>query len=635
MNLPASAIGSLAELQPGQIVLPRFVVQHPPGLFVKPALLVKPDEFPEFVDRVFAGGLYFRDLVYPTLLSLLYDDTFRQRATADEEVFLAADIVVFRPERQALYKALRFEAQQAEYLFQPVFIDEPDEQGRGGEKQTFLEVDEFIASAWVNGIRFGIDLAALQKGIAAEKAVRLVVAQPQPFVPGQDAELKELAPGLHRNNAPRRLSGGKLDLRSFETCYPQVTAELRLAKKVPMTPGIDGRDILGQPLPAPAPKDFALSSIAGSGTRVSIEPDGEYLLACAAGFLVTDTKTHQFSVSEKIVSHEGVSARTTGDLSLNVENYEQHGEIQEKRIVHCRSITAYGAVCGEIVSTGGLVLLKSNLVGGSASNAAGDIVVEGIASGATLTALAGTVKLRQADNCLIRAQQVSIEKAINCDIVAEQVTIDLAEGCAIAGQSITVRLARSRRELDNVVLVCLPDLSAYRTRIGALQNKQAELTQALTALRTKLATLRNEKEVANYLRLAGQLRRNERVLTAEQEPGWQRLAAKMAPVLRGMAALNERIKLHENETLELTSQIAEVSRQSEAACLGIHCTVEQSQGDTRIDSYLPSAAQEALQTLSAKELKVRLRRSDAATQRLFAGSGQNFTWTYRPPISEG
>ncbi|HNH24526.1 MAG TPA: hypothetical protein PK261_06010, partial [Accumulibacter sp.] len=356
---------------------------------------------------------------------------------------------------------------------------------------------------------------------------------------------------------------------------------------------------------------------------------------CAAGFLVTDTKTHQFSVSEKIVSHEGVSARTTGDLSLNVENYEQHGEIQEKRIVHCRSITAYGAVCGEIVSTGGLVLLKSNLVGGSASNAAGDIVVEGIASGATLTALAGTVKLRQADNCLIRAQQVSIEKAINCDIVAEQVTIDLAEGCAIAGQSITVRLARSRRELDNVVLVCLPDLSAYRTRIGALQNKQAELTQALTALRTKLATLRNEKEVANYLRLAGQLRRNERVLTAEQEPGWQRLAAKMAPVLRGMAALNERIKLHENETLELTSQIAEVSRQSEAACLGIHCTVEQSQGDTRIDSYLPSAAQEALQTLSAKELKVRLRRSDAATQRLFAGSGQNFTWTYRPPISEG
>ncbi|MBL8396584.1 MAG: DUF342 domain-containing protein [Candidatus Accumulibacter sp.] len=634
MSAPASAIGSLAELQPGQIVLPRFVIQHPPGLFVKPALLVTSNEFPEFVDRVFGGGLYFRDLVYTALLSLLYDDALRLRATADEEIFLAADIVAFRAERQALYKALRFEGQQAVYMFQPVFIDEVDDRGSSGEKRTFLEIDEFIASAWKNGLRFGIDLAALQTGISAEKAVRLVVAKPLPFVVGQDAELKELAPGLHRNNAPRRLSGGKLDLRSFETCYPQVSAELRLAKKILLTPGTDGRDILGQPLPAPIPKDFELASIAGPGTRISVEPDGEYLLACGAGFLAIDTKTHQFSVSEKIVSHEGVSARTTGDLSLNVEDYEQHGEIQEKRVVHCRNITAHGAVCGEIISAGGLVCLKSNLVGGSASNAAGDIVVEGVASGATLTAGTGTVKLRQADNCLIRAQRVTIERAVNCDIVAEQVIIDLAEGCAIAGKSITVRLARPWRDLDNALLVCLPDLSAYRARITALQTKQAELTETLTIHRTRLAALRNEKEVANYLRLAGQLRRNERVLTAEQEPGWQRLAAKMAPALRTMAALNERIKQHEIEAQQLTSQVAEVWRQSEAACQGISCTVEQNEGDTRIDSYLPGAGQETLQTLSAKELKVRLRRRDETTQRLFAGSGQPFTWSYRPPMPE-
>jgi hypothetical protein len=58
-------------------------------------------------------------------------------------------------------------------------------------------------------------------------------------------------------------------------------------------------------------------------------------------------------VTDKIVSHEGVSVRTTGDLLLTGEEYEQHGEIQEKRIVQCRSITAYADVFGNIISSGG------------------------------------------------------------------------------------------------------------------------------------------------------------------------------------------------------------------------------------------------------------------------------------------
>ncbi|HPP48019.1 MAG TPA: hypothetical protein PLF25_11040, partial [Accumulibacter sp.] len=158
MSAPASAIASLAELQPGQIVLPRFVTQQPLGLFVKPALLITEKEFTTFVDRVFGSGLYFRALQYSTLLSLLFDDALRQRATAEEEIFLAADIVAFLPERQALYKALRFEGQQAVYMFQPVFVDVADEHGGGQEQRTRLTIDEFIASAWSNGLRFGIDL---------------------------------------------------------------------------------------------------------------------------------------------------------------------------------------------------------------------------------------------------------------------------------------------------------------------------------------------------------------------------------------------------------------------------------------------------------------------------------------------
>ncbi len=632
MSKPVSAIATLAELQPGQIVLPRFIVQHPPGLFVKPALLLSNSEFSEFVDRVFGGGLYFCELQYPTLLSLLYEDDRRQQAAVDQEIFLSSDIVAFLPERQALYKALRFEGQQAVYMFQPVFVDAADD-GGGQEQRTFLDPDEFIASAWNAGLRFGIDLAALQTGIDSEKTVRLVVAKGQPYTPARDAELKELAPGLHRNNAPRRLSSGRLDLRSFETCYPQVTADLPLVQKIPAQPGIDGRDILGQLLPAPPPKDFDLAAIAGSGTRISIEKDGEYLLACGAGFLMIDTKTQQFSVSEKIVSHEGVSVRTTGDLTLDVEEYEQYGEIQEKRIIHCRSITAHGTVCGQIVSAGGRVCLKGNLVGGGASNAAGDIVLEGLASGATLTALAGAVRLKRADNCLIRALQVHIERAVNCDIVADEVSIDLAEGCAVAGKSIQLRWVRSWREVDTIVLVCLPDLSALHARQNALQLRQGDLQQMLTVLQERADKLRNEKELVNYMRLAGQIRRQERVLSPEQDVGWRRLSAKMAPALRDMATLNERRKQCENEMRRFEQQMAELQQESELACQKIACNIEQSEGETRVVSYLPAAGEESLHHLAPKELKLRLRRRDETTQCLFAGGGQRFAWNYRPPTS--
>jgi uncharacterized protein (DUF342 family) len=60
-------------------------------------------------------------------------------------------------------------------------------------------------------------------------------------------------------------------------------------KKTPRTPGVDGRDVTGEALPAPLPKDFDLQRMAGAGTQLSREKDGEYLLASVCGFLTIDT----------------------------------------------------------------------------------------------------------------------------------------------------------------------------------------------------------------------------------------------------------------------------------------------------------------------------------------------------------
>jgi hypothetical protein len=466
-SYPASAIGQLGNLHDGQVALSRFIVQGDGGLYVNRSLLTSASDFLDFVNRVFGLGLYFRGLDYARLQFLLYDERPNHGDERDEPVFLAADITLFRPQRQPLYKALSIANSEASYLFEPLYFErelgleltEPAESRRqplltdgrqASETRFYLDVDEFIASAWAQGVRFGIDVAVVREGIGLDKAERRVVARSRPCVAGTNAELVEEAPSLRRNNAPRRLLDDRVDLCRFVTRYPQVAAGVRLLRKIPCTPGVDGCDIAGNPLPAPRPEDLHLDRLAGPGTHVEREAGSEYLVASVGGFLNIDTGSKRLSVADKIISHEGVSVRTTGDLFLTGEVYEQYGEIQEKRIVQCRTITAHADVFGNILSSGGVVRLKSNLVGGSASNDEGDIFVDGRASGATLIAQHGCITVKQADNCVILAREVVIKQATNCSIVADEVRIEICEASAMAARTIRVGSARSRRDLDSV-----------------------------------------------------------------------------------------------------------------------------------------------------------------------------------------
>lgn len=61
-----------------------------------------------------------------------------------------------------------------------------------------------------------------------------------------------------------------------------------------------------------------------------------------------DPKTSQISINDKIVSRDGVSARTTGNLELKGD-YEEFGEVQEKRVIEGEGITIHADVFGNIV----------------------------------------------------------------------------------------------------------------------------------------------------------------------------------------------------------------------------------------------------------------------------------------------
>ncbi|MCU0812519.1 MAG: hypothetical protein MUE59_16110, partial [Thiobacillaceae bacterium] len=131
--------------------------------------------------------------------------------------------------------------------------------------------------------------------------------------------------------------------------------------------------------------------------------------------------------------------------------------------------------------------------------------------------------------------------------------------------------------------------------------------------------------------LAGKLRRQEATLSPEQQVGWRRLSALVAPVLRTMSQLAEVAKELDGNLNALRSQHDEVTAAREQACTGIACTVERVEGETRVSTLLLRLADTPLSALPGKDLKARLRRTDAATRLLFTGSAGHFTWSYRPP----
>ncbi len=629
----AISVASLGDLVEEQGALPGFVVQRADGLYVLRSRLDSPAAFVQFVNRVIDAGLYFHNLDYARFVELLYDEKAREPA----EVFLASGVRPFDPVRRTLYHSLRADNDEATFLFEPIHAldgefahkNRPSGGHQHDGERIILDIDEFIAYAWAEGVRYGIDLAAVNEGFELGKPEKRVVARSLPAQAGKDAEIRELAPGLHRNNAPRRMVSGRVDLRQFETRYPQVAASLRLVQKVPRKPGIDGRLISGEVVPASPAKDFELASLAGPGTQVKREKDVEFLVSSVCGFLSVDTQTNQFSVGDKIVSHEGVSTRTTGDLLLTGEVYEQHGEIQEQRIVRCRSITAHADVFGHVQSMGGIVHLKHNLVGGSASNELGDIVVDGVASGATLSALNGCITLRRADNCVILARRAVIGQATACTIVADELNIDISEACAAASRWLHVRLSRSRREIDNVFLVRVPDLSAHSAQIATMQKRLETLLKMIAQQREKITALREEKELANYLRLADKLRRKELTLRPEQEVSWRRLSGQVAPALKALAQLSQSVTEMDAEQGRIRVNVAELIAERDALSAGIACSVEQMVDETRISTFLYRPADPPLSSLSSKELKARLLRTDAATRLLFADAKGSFAWSYQ------
>jgi hypothetical protein len=644
----SSAIGNVADFAQGQVLLPGFVSKHEDGLYVDLHAIDSRGLMMSLIERVFGVGARFVDLDYELFLNLAFlwgpADIGRQLEGLGQkgkasQLRLARDIVPFPDERRGIYRSIKIlgDGGAAEYIFEPVAVEREEpwpEAPDGSGRRKFVErlypdFDEFIAALWERGVRFGIDAKAVRDAIARDKAERLTIASSRAPTEGKDATIDEQTDLLHRDDTPRLLANGRMDLRHYRNRFPQVRAGTRLFKKIPRVAGVSGWNVQGEELLPAAIHDFDIQTLAGIGTRVVKDVAGECVVASQDGFLDIDAQSGQISVLDKIVSREGVSMRTTGDLSLAGDEYEEHGEVQEKRIVKGHTMTFLADIFGNVLSDGGRVTIRRNISGGTARSPGGRIAVEGYASRSLLEAQRGEVVAGRAEGSTFIADRVRIEHAVNCDIVADEVEIERAEGCAIAARKVVLGKSAARKDEPTVVIMLLPDLAHFDEELNRLAKSHGEIEAELVGHDAAFQALTAPVEMKSYLSIQSKLTAKSLNMSPVQLSQWQALLTRLAPALRELAALNGKIQKARNN-LDVTDQEIEALLEARrAAARGISSEVGDVSGDTRVYALRLAFDAPALASLPPKVLHKRLHEVSEGALCLFSGGSGSFAW--KPP----
>lgn len=577
------------------------------------------------VDAVFTSHFYFTGLNYSALMDTLFPLRPRAIDGLRPPQKFADGVQRFDPNREALYKKPKMGRGYAEYYFETLWLEE-EELPDGSiipERQTRLDLDEFVAAMWLHGIRFGLDIKAVAAAIHSSKPERITVAQDLDPAPGIDATVVEVSHELHRSDAPRERADGTVDLLSFQNRFPQIAVNMRLLRKQPPVPGLPGYDMAGRITPPAPPKDLVLANWGGDGTRVETHPDGEFLVSTRVGFLNVDSKTNRISITDKIISKEGVG-RTTGNLELTGA-FEEFGDVQEMRELSGGDITVHGNVYGDVNSRGGRVVLDKNLVGGNIHNADGDIVIKGVASGAVIHSRTGHVHVTRAENCIISAPRVKVDEASNCEIVADEIFISMAEGCALAGRNVEVESAGPRKRTEMLIYVLVRDVSGFDAEITELQARVGELAATVAENQAEIDRVSALPDVRRYLALATKLRNHELTLTAEQGQVLRKIAGAVAAELQLIASHTQHLQAAQTQHKLLSDRLERVIGQKAEAAGHARCGLHMLHGETTVRSMTYHGDAEPMYLLPAKEIKARLRGTPGG-ELLHAASAGALDW---------
>ncbi|BBI99061.1 hypothetical protein FGKAn22_07540 [Ferrigenium kumadai] len=633
-----------------QLVTPGFVAKRAEGVFVLLQRMQSNNDFELFIDRLFGEGMRFAGLDYATFLKLLYDaDWLADVQRKGGEIKVAEELVRFQPQRRTLYRPVKIleGGARAEYVFEPVSIEvsyeepvygEPDADGvaqivryvtKTKEQPARLDFDEFIADMWLKGVKFGIDADAMRLVVARGTSVRMIIARQLEPTEGSDAEIREVSEKLHRDNAPKVLASGKADLAMFANRFPQMAKGTRLLRKIPRVLGKQGRKVTGEVIEPKLPKDLDLYELAAEGTRVEQFPDGEYIVATLDGFLTLDTRSNTVSVTEKIENKGGISAKTTGNLSLSVDEFIEHGEVQEGRVVEGKHMTFLSDVFGKVVSQGGNIRIDGNLSGGQAHTQTGNVTLNGRVSRAVVRARDGEVIANFCESSLLVGGSVRIEHAVNCEIVADEVYAGTVEGCTIAAKNVQIASADERRGRETLVTLLVPDFSTSDQFIAKLKKGIGEAQQGIKEKMQLIEQLKSDQEFAKYLALAERIKSGAIKLTQEQAMNWRKLMEKHAKAVGEVAKLETEVSALDKSLKEAEEELSYTERDRAGMGEGIACVIDKVVGQTTGQTMASNNGMEIFGKMSGNDIRNALQKSDSSKARIFSSDDGSIDWEFK------
>ncbi|MDD5384355.1 MAG: FapA family protein [Gallionella sp.] len=633
-----------------ELMLPGFVFRRPEGIIIDLPCLHAAGGFGLFIDRLFTGGMRFSGLDYAAFLKLLYDaDWLAAMQGKSAEVKIATKISRFLPQRQVLYRAVKLleGGNRAEYVFEPVSIKEAYEEpvyGEPGEDgvpsitgyvsktrqvPTKLDFDEFIADMWLKEVKFGIDADAVRQAIASGASARVTIARYLEPTEGRDAEILEVCPDLRRDNSPKILRDGKADLKAFKNRFPQIAKGKRLIKKVPRVLGKPGYKVAGDVIEPKMPKDVDLYALAAAGTSVEQAADGEYIVAALDGFIILDEQSSSISVTEKIETKGGVSAKTTGDLELSVDEFIEHGEVQEGCTVKGKHMTFIADVFGNVISRGGNIRIEGNFSGSRAESQGGNITLCKSASRATVRARDGEVTVHYCEHSTIIGRVVRVEHAVSCEIIADEVFADVVEGCMIAAEKIKIASADERRGRETLVTVLIPDLSEFDQRIATLQKRIVEAQESNKAKVQEIELLKSDQEFAKYLALHERIKSGAIKLTTEQAGNWRKLVEKNAKVVNQIAKLNAEISALDLSVKKSEEELASATRERDAMGGDISCVIDKIIGQTTGQTMKSANGADVFSGMPGADIRVILQKVDSYKARIFSEDSGSVGWKFK------
>ena len=638
-----------------EFIFPAFIVRRAGGVYLDMrALSLATGGLELFVDRLFGEGMFFAGLDYAALQRLLYDpDWLSAMQNKTVEARIADKISEFKVERKALYHELRLldDGKRAEYFFEPVSLTEsyqvpvygePDEQGitplidhatKTRLVPAKLDFDEFVADMWLKGLKYGLDVNAIRAAIASSASSRITIAYHLAPTPGHDAEILEVCPDLHRDNSPRILLSGKADLRVFKNRFPQIGKGKRLLKKIPRVLGKPGYKVTGEVIEPSMPSDLDLYQLASLGTAVVQEKDGEYIAATMDGFLTIDIKSNLISVAEKIETDSGISIRTTGDLVLDVDEFVEHGEVQEGRRVEGKHMTFLADVFGTIISNGGNIFIAGCLSGGRAVSAGGNVTLGSNVSRSVILAHEGMVTVHYCEHSTLIGRIVNVEHAVNCEIIADEVNVELSEGCMIAAEQVRIGCAGERRGKETLVTLLIPDLTDIDGKIVELKKRIAEDKENNAKKIRELEALKADQDFAKYMTLHERIKSGAIKLTAEHAINWRKMVEKNAKSSAQYVKLRTELAVLAASVKDAGAELFKVVAEREALGAGIGCEIHNLNGQTTGQTMKCPNGADFFSGKTANDIRTLLHKMDSHKARIFSEDEGSINWKYHKSIS--